>query len=169
MPYKKGPNGTLRAYCSKNGRYTKMSFEQIMEQFHSSPKKKSHLQKEQEKTNSLLNRAKHSKDEFVGELCLFIERIKPGVLRHVNIHLYDKQLHFTREVDIVTSHALIEVKSRTGKHALKQFLAQKRISESLGKRYYVFAPNMSDTRYNEYTKHGIRIIRTKEQLIEGDL
>lgn len=171
MPYKKGPNGTLRAYCSRNGRYTKMTPEQMMQQLFavSSKRKKSNAEKEQERIGNILNRARHSKDEYLYELCLYIEDCRPGVLRHTNIHLYDKQLHSTREVDIVTARSLIEVKSKTGKHALKQFLAQKKLSESLGKRYYVFAPNMSDARFDEYSRWGIPVIRTKEKLIEGDL
>lgn len=170
MPYKKGPNGTLRAYSSSNGRYTKMSIDQILQQLcNTESKKKSGREKQRERIENLLSRARHSKDEGIYDLCLFIESNKPGTLKHVNENLYDKRLCDTREVDIVTSKAIIEVKSRTAKHALKQFLAQKQLSEDFGKKYYVYAPNISDARYNEYTKQGITVIRTKEQLLRGDL
>jgi hypothetical protein len=72
-----------------------------------------------------------------------------------------------RELDIITKRCIIEVKSGKKPKGLKQFLAQKRYAEALGKKHIVFAPNILTMAKISHEKNGIFIVKDFKTLIDN--
>lgn len=161
MPYKKGPNNTIRYYDSSTGKYAS-SFSNI--QF--AKEKMSKEEKEMLKKESLFNHASKTKDKYVYDLFLELEKTKPGCVIIVNEKVYHKKIKQPREIDLMTKDYIIEVKSGKVKHRSTQFLSQQDLSNDLGKKHIVYAPDISDKKYNELREKGIDVVRTKKDLME---
>lgn len=161
MPYKKGPNGSLRFYDSRTGRYAS-SFANI--QF--SKKKMSKEEKKLIKKESLFNHAAKTKDKYVYDLFLELEKMKPNCVIIVNEKVYHKKIGKPREIDIMTDKFIIEVKSGKAKHRSSQFISQQDLASNLDKKHIVYAPDISDKKYNELKQKGIIVTRTKKELLE---
>ena len=84
----------------------------------------------------------------------------------VNEKLYHKSIHKTREVDIVTKNAIIEIKSGRVRRRTTQLLRQKDLSKEYKKKHVVYAPDITDKKCNELRNKGIDVVRTKHELLE---
>lgn len=165
MPYKKGPKNTLRYYSSSTGRYENAPFSEalrMLEQKHKKTKEeKDAIQKEM-----LFNKANHSKDRYLLDVFLYLEKNCPNCVKMVNEKLYHKSIHKTREVDIVTKNAIIEIKSGRVRRRTTQLLRQKDLSKEYKKKHVVYAPDITDKKCNELRNKGIDVVRTKHELLE---
>ena len=163
MPYKKGPNNTLRFYDTHTGRYASMPFMS----FAPAPKnKKSYEERLKEKREMLYNRAIKSKDKYLYDIFIFIENNFPGEVSLINDKIYHKEIKSTREIDLVTKKCIIEIKSGKVKHRSKQFLAQKDFAKDYNKHHIVYAPDITDKKLIELKNKGIDVVRKKEDLLE---
>ena len=104
---------------------------------------------------------------MVFEVFCAIESEVPGSVQCVNENKFDPHIGQPRELDIITKKCIIEVKSgHKQRHALKQFLGQKRYAESIGKKHIVFAPRMPTMAKIEHRKSGIMITSDLRDLIQ---
>jgi len=167
MPIKQGPRGSWRKYSSSNGRYVKMSLEEML--VTTSYRKKKNLTKEERRTKRtahLKEIAFSSKDPGLYDLFCFIESHIPHYVQYVNEHIYVQSENKSRETDIIGKNAIIEIKmGRKGKR-IKQLLAQKEVALKRGMKIILFAPNMLHNSLNEFKKHGIITATTKEELLK---
>ena len=162
MPYKKGPNGTLRYYDSSTGKYCNDPAFSIKPTIH----KKSVEQKEKERREILEHLAQKSKDAHLYEIYSLLEKIHPGTTRHINSVYFDKTTRKQRELDIITSKAIYEIKSgKRGRH-LKQFLSQMEIAKNLGKDHVVYSPGITDYQVKHLRKIGIKAYNKIKDLEE---
>lgn len=163
MPLKRGAGGRLQNYNPRNGRFTSTYYGKPLE-IKLTRKEKAKKKEEQRRLN-LYNKAKKSKDKYLFETYQEIERALPGAVQHVNEKCYDRFVKSTREFDIITKKCIIEIKSGakvTG--GQRQFLRQKRLAESLGKKHVVFAPNMLTAAKKAHERSGITIISDYKSL-----
>jgi len=167
MPLKEGPNGTWRKYSSLNGRYVKMSPEEVL--FTLSSKKAKSLTKEEKRekrSTYLRDRASQSKDPGLFEIFDFIESRIPHYVQYVNQDIYIPSERKSRETDIIGKNAIIEIKmGRSGKK-LKQILAQNEVAKKRSLKMILYAPNMPYNARHQFEKHGIVVIRNKESLYQ---
>ena len=91
MPYKRGPNGTLRYYSSSTGRYTSSPDLEII---HNNKKKKKITNEEKRKLKKeiLYNHVLKTKDKYVQDVFLFLEKNEPENVILVNERVYHKKL-----------------------------------------------------------------------------
>jgi hypothetical protein len=90
----------------------------------------------------------------------------PGSVRFVNEQCYDENIKQRREIDIITKKCIIEVKSgKKVKGGQKQFLGQQKYAGTIKKQHIVFAPNMLTTAKMVHERHGIKIARDYNTLI----
>lgn len=164
MPYKKGPNGTVRYYSSSTGRYTAAP-----NTFISETQKKKRMTNEERaklKKENLYNHANNSKDNYVKDIFMFLEENSPGTVILVNERVYHKKINSVREIDIMTKNSIIEVKSGKVKHRTKQFLMQQDLANNHNKEHIVYAPDITDKKFNELKSKGINVVRNKNELLE---
>ena len=162
MTYKKGPKNTLRYYDPSTGRYaSSLRFDNAQ------PKKEKLSKKEKDelKKESLYNHAAKTKDKYVYDLFLELEKNNPGCVIIVNEKVYHKKIKQPREIDLMTKDYIIEVKSGKAKHASSQFINQKNLANNLNKKHIVYAPDITDKKYNELKQKGIDVVRTKQDLL----
>ena len=164
MPYKKGPNGTLRYYNSSTGRYADAPNTLIS----NIPKKKRMTGEERTKLKeeNLYNHAINSKDKYVQDVFNFLETNEPGNIILVNEKIYHKKINGTREIDIMTKSSIIEVKSGKVRHRTSQFLDQQDFAKDYKKSHIVYAPDITDKKFNELKTKGINVVRNKNELLE---
>lgn len=162
MPFKKGPNNTLRYYSSTTGRYVKTqpSLSAV------SKRKKTYEEKLKERKEMLYNRARKIKDKYLFDVFKYLFEKCPNDILLINDRVYHKEIKSTREIDLMTKTSIIEVKSGKVRHKTKQFLAQKNLASSLNKEHIVYAPDITDKKYQELNKKGINVVRKKEELLE---
>lgn len=162
MPYKKGPKNTLRYYDPSTGRYaSSFRLDNIQ------PKKNKLRKKEKDdlKKEALYNHAAKTKDKYVYDLFLELEKNNPGCVIIVNERVYHKKIKKPREIDLMTKDYIIEVKSGKVKHASSQFIYQKDLASNLNRNHVVYAPDISDKKFNELKQKGIDVVRTKQDLL----
>ena len=165
MPTKKGAGGRQQNYDPHTGRFTKTDYAKLYSQKEPTHKEKTR-KKEKERRENLFNRAKNSKDPYVFDVFCAIESELPGAVQFVNERIFDPFMGKTRELDIITKKCIIEVKSGRKPKGLKQFLAQKKYAESVGKRYIVFAPNILTMAKISHEKNGISVEKDYKNLID---
>ena len=166
MPTKKGAGGRQQNYDPRTGRFAKTDYAKLYPPRPPTRKEKARKREEQRR-EVLFNRARNSRDPLIFEVFCEIERNLPGTVQLVNEDKFDPCLGSPRELDIVTKKCIIEVKSgHKPRHALKQFLGQKRYAESRGKKHIVFAPQMPTMAKNEHGKSGIMITGDLRNLIQ---
>lgn len=163
MPYKKGPNNTLRYYSSTTGKYIKDPGQ--LEFSNSKKQKMTFKEKAELKRQNLYNHAAKSKDKYVYEIFSLLEKNEPGNVILVNDVLYHKKINSTREIDIMTKSSIIEVKSGKVRHKTRQFLEQKDLAREHNKEHIVYAPDITEKKYLELKSKGINVIRNKEELL----
>ena len=163
MPYKRGAGGHLQRYSSINGRYCR--FYPIVSKQPQLTKKEEAQRRRENIVEALRNRAKKSKDPHLFEAFETINERFPNQILHVNEIRKDPLTGKNRELDLICQNFVIEIKSGTGKHCLKQFLEQKAFSEAIRKTHIVYGPEMSKARISEYTRHGIIISQNLDDLI----
>ena len=166
MPYKKGPNNTLRFYDSSTGRYATSSSLFILSTNNERKKTKEYEEKQKEKQANLYNRAEKIKDKYLYELFNEIEKNYPGEIKLINSNIYHKKIRNTREIDLVTKKFIIEVKSGKVRHKSSQLLEQANLAKDLNKKHLLYAPDISDKKYNELKNKGIIVYRKKGDLME---
>ena len=166
MPTKKGAGGRQQNYDPHTGKFAKTDYAKLYPP--KEPTRREKARKREEKRREVLfNRARNSKDPLVFEVFCEIERSIPGTVQLVNEDKFDPSLGRPRDLDIITKKCIIEVKSgHKQRHALKQFLGQKRYAESIGKKHIVFAPKMPTMAKNEHRKSGIVITGNLRNLIQ---
>ena len=89
MPYKKGPNNTVRYYSSTTGKYAPDPY--LMERLLLLDKSKFKLSKQEQneiRRQSIKNRASRSQDKYVSDLYNFLESNKPGCVKLINEKIY---------------------------------------------------------------------------------
>jgi len=165
MPYKKGPNNTLRFYSKSTGRYCNDPRTEIIID---NKKETSYIEKEKLRRETLFNIAKKSKDVNLFEIYEILESINPGCVRHVNSHYYDKASQKNREFDIITSKAIYEIKHGRGKHHFNQFLSQIKVAKSLNKDHVVFSPGSTNYQIKCMRRMGINAFNKIEELFESE-
>ena len=165
MAFKKNKAGKLQAYDPRTGRYSHMSSDDFFKYINNRPKTKE--QKRENRRRALYERAHQRRDPLVPEVFEAIENRFPGCVQNVNHSYFDENLGHRRELDIITSHAIVEVKSGTAKRSLKQLVGQSKYAKSVNKDYIVYAPSISTARQREYNKHGIKIARTMQELLNS--
>ena len=166
MPYKKGPKNTLRYYDSSNGRYAPSTTQFLFPIPHREKKSKSIEEIEKEKKELLYIKAKKTKDKYLYDLFLEIEKNFPGEIKLINSCIYHKKIKKTREIDLVTKKFIIEVKSGKVRHKSSQLTEQINLARDINKKHLLFAPDIGDTKYKELTNKGIIVYRKKEDLME---
>jgi len=164
MPYKRGPNGTLRYYSSSTGKYTSAPESQTSKE--NNKRKINNEEKLIRKKEMLYNHVIKSQDKYVQDLFMFLEKNDPGTVILVNERVYHKKIKGTREIDIMTKNSIIEVKSGKVRHKTKQFLEQKDLANDHKKQHIVYAPDITDKKYLELKSKGINVVRTKDELLE---
>ena len=165
MPLKRGAGGRLQNYNPRNGRFAK-NYNLICIPEIKPTKKEKALRKEEHRREALYNRAKNSRDKYLFETYLEIEKALPGSVRFVNEQCYDENIKQRREIDIITKKCIIEVKSgKKVKGGQKQFLGQQKYAGTIKKQHIVFAPNMLTTTKMAHERHGIKIARDYNTLI----
>ncbi len=169
MPLKFNKAGQLQAYDPKTGRYAQMTAEDLIFKIkyvqQQKPEKKTKAQKREMYRQHLLERARHSKDKCLPEAVFAIENHFPYSVIDINHKVYDKNFGKTREIDITTKHAIIEVKGKAATKRSKQLLGQKKYAESIGKIHILYAPNISKATKNAYNKIGINVATNLNELI----
>ena len=167
MPLKYNKAGKLQAYDPKTGHYARMTQEDLYFKLtgHQMPKSETKEQKRERRYQELVQRALHSKDAFLPEAFIAIERNFPHSVTNVNHKVFDKGLGKKRELDIITKTAIIEVKGRAARKKSKQLLGQKKYAESQDKIHILFAPNISKATKFAYNKIGINIATDTNELI----
>ena len=166
MPTKKGAGGRQQNYDPRTERFTKTNYADTFLNYTPSRREKSR-KKEAERRNNLYNRAKNCRDPLVFDVFLAIEEKSPGSVKFVNETREDPFVKKRRELDIITKRCIIEVKSGKKPKGLKQFLAQKRYAEMLGKKHIVFAPNILTMAKISHEKNGIFIVKDFKTLIDN--
>ena len=162
MPYKKGPKNTLRYYNPSTGRYAS-SFR--LDNIQPKKNKLSKKEKDDLKKEALYNHAAKTKDKYVYDLFLELEKNNPGCVIMVNEKIYHKKIKQPREIDLMTKDYIIEVKSGKVKHRTSQFIDQQDLAKEHNKSHIVYAPDITDKKYNELLNKGIDVVRTKNDLI----
>lgn len=84
----------------------------------------------------------------------------------MNEKIYHKKINGTREIDIMTKNSIIEVKSGKVRHKTKQFLEQQDLAREHNKSHIVYAPDITDKKFNELKSKGITVVRNKNDLLE---
>ncbi len=153
MPYKRGPNNTLRYYSKKSGKYCKDP------QFNITPikQKLSGKEKEQLRRENIFQQAQRSKDKNLFLVFSFLEGIDPGCVKHVNCFYCSNKTSKIREFDIITSRSIYEVKSGFARHKTKQYLAQIEVAKDLNKDHVVYSPGSTDYQVKCMRAEGIKI------------
>ena len=162
IKFKKGPHNTLRAYDAHSGKYVD-GFAIMTPR----PKiKKSSQEKEALRQEEVYNSAKNSKDEYLFDVYLILEEINPGCVRHINFDVFDKHINNFREIDIITTKAIYEIKSSTYGRYTKQYLSQMKFAKSLHKDHVVFSPKSTKAQITALRKNGINIYNDINEFIE---
>lgn len=162
MPFKKGPKNTLRYYSSSTGKYANAPLGEYSRLFGNKKTKMSQKEKEELKREIIYNKAIKSRDNYLSEVFLYLENNYPNCVKMVNEKLYHKNARKIREVDIVTKNAIIEIKSGISKHASTQLLEQKELSIEYNKIHIVYAPDITNRKFNEWKEKGIDVVKTKK-------
>ena len=174
MPLKEGGGKKLQNYDSKTGKYAKQDisfyyqrYKEIQSNIKKSlPRKERARIKEERRQKEVEDIAKKSKDPLLYHTYkIIVDHFGKGCIIHVNKMISDKVLDKSRELDIITKHCVIEVKSTTAKQSSTQFREQKKFATSRNKKHIVYAPNIPYAAKREYTKQGCVITTTKEELI----
>ena len=165
MPTKKGAGGRQQNYDPRTGRFAKTDYAKLYPPREPTRREKARKREEQRR-ETLFNRAKNSRDPLVFDVFCEIERNIPGTVQLVNEEKFDPSLGRPRELDIVTKKCIIEVKSGRKPKGLTQFLGQKTYAESRNKKHIVFAPNIFAAAKRSHERSGITIIRDYKILIE---
>lgn len=155
MPVKRGAGGKLQNYDS-HGRYAKTNYSFLYEVKPS--RKEKARRKEEARREALYHRAKNSKDPYLLEVFLAIEKEMPGEVTGVNEIRFDPNIGHPREFDILTKKCIIEVKGKA-KGSLSQLRAQQKYAEEHRKKHIVFSPDIPYGREKEYIKNGINIVK----------
>ncbi len=163
MPVKRGAGGKLQNYDS-HGRYAKTNYSFLYEVKPS--RKEKARRKEDARREALYHRAKNSKDPYLLEVFLAIEKEMPGEVVSVNAIKEDCNNHQKREFDIITKKCIIEVKGGTAKNKTKQYFAQKRFAEEHRKDYIIIAPNMAYGTKKFLQNEGFHIVANTTDLIQ---
>ena len=164
MPTKKGAGGRQQNYDPRTGKFTKTDFATLLLNLKPTAeerKRRAAISKRED----LYNRAKNSKDKGLFEAFCAIERALPGSVQVVNQEIFDASINRKREFDIITKKCIIEVKGGNASSSLKQFQAQQRFAKEKKKTHIVFAPNIKTMTKVDYEKHGIKIVKNHETLI----
>lgn len=164
MPYKRGPNGTLRYYSSYTGKYT--TAPNTLKYEENKKKRLSNEERAKLKKEILYNHVINTKDNYVQDVFYFLEKNEPGNVILVNERVFHKKIKGTREIDIMTKNSIIEVKSGKVRHKTKQFLEQQDLANEHKKKHIVFAPDITDKKYYELKSKGINVVRDKNDLLE---
>lgn len=164
MPKKKGAGGRLQNYDPNTGRYKKST--NILENLTINKMHPTKAQKDKMRMNYLINCAKNKGDKYVLDALLYIEKYLPHSVLAVNCLRMDPNIEKIRELDIITTHHVIEVKGGKGGRLLKQLISQKKYADSINKKYVVFSPNIAKVRKYEYNKCGIHIVTSLKELID---
>lgn len=169
MPYKAGPNNTLRSYSSKNGRYVKETPDSLLEKLQNTKP----LSKEMEKAikkkyrlENIRNRALKSKDPLLAEVYMHLESIFPNQITHVNDMIYFPQTERCHECDIVIRNCIIEVKSGTRGAFLKQYNNLKNYCQTHNKKAILYAPNIPKRSLAQQKANNICIASNYKELEE---
>ena len=165
MATKIGAGGRQQNYDPHTGRYTSTTFCRPPEIVKEEKKRL----KERLRREELFNRAQNSRDPLVFETFRAIESALPGHVQAVNIKEREPDTKKLREFDIITKKCIIEVKSSNrfdgGK---KQFSAQKRYAEEEAhKHHLVYAPHAPGLSVANFSKDGIRVLKTHTDLINA--
>lgn len=163
MPVKRGAGGKLQNYDS-HGRYAKTNYSFLYEVKPS--RKEKARRKEEARRDALYHRAKNSKDPYLLEVFLAIEKEMPGEVTGVNEIRFDPNIGHPREFDILTKKCIIEVKGKQVRRKLTQLLQQKEYAISKGKNHIVFAPNILFPCKNDYENHGIKITTSISDMLK---
>ena len=166
MPLKPGPNGTFRMYSSVDGRYCKMSFEQLELLKKSKKVKPTKEERRIRRTKYLRDKALYSKDPGLYEVFDFLEKRIPHYVQYVNQSLYIPSDQRCHETDIIGKNAIIEIKmGRKGK-VIKQLILQKEVADRRHLKMIVYAPNLPYNARQEIKRRGIIAVRNKEELFQ---
>lgn len=163
MPLKPGPNGTMRKYSSFNGRYEKMTIDEMFSYF-ANNKKATKEQKKINRQKDLDARAAKSKDPYLYEVYKFIESRFPYSTEFINEKVFINKISGAREMDIITKKCIIEIKSGKKPRASTQGLIQKDYASKHGRKAIIYAPNILPRVKLEYQKHGLTICSNKDEL-----
>lgn len=154
MPYKKGPNGTIRYYRKSDGRYCDNP--SVLQNFNIKPKTTG-SEREEKRILNLFKQAQNSKDKNLFEIYTLLENNEPGSVQHINCSYFYKKDKKEYEIDIITKRAFYEIKGGKAKHKYKQYCKQKEIATSLKKDHIVFSPNSGTHQINVLRSKGIKI------------
>lgn len=166
MPLKQGPHGTFRRYSSANGRYVKMSAEELLSLFTKKEKVYTKKQKQEIRTEALRKQAMKSPEPFLYEVFDFLEKHIPHYVKFVNERTYNPSENKTRELDIIGKNAIIEVKGGYHLGYINQLTKQKEIADRCNKKVILFAPHITYNATQEYLKIGIKVTKDLESLIK---
>lgn len=162
MPTKKGAGGRQQNYDSR-GRYSKTYY--FTFETPKISKREKARRKEEKRRSELYERASVSKDKYLFDVYLALEKNFPGIVLGVNVFKYDENIKKIREFDIIAKKYIIEIKGESVKKCTKQFLSQKKYCEVHKKDYLVFSPNINGMRKYAYFKMGIKIFCTINEMI----
>ena len=165
MPVKKGGGGKPQEYDPSNGRYGSGSIGTISKTFGPQPQGPKVLTRSLLRKKRLDERAANSEDPLLPDVYNNIQTWVCGCVMKVNEKYYLSPGH-NGEIDIETRHLVIEVKSGTARHFVKQFTQEAAYAKIRNKEFIVFAPNMSQTRKNLARKLGFNVVSTDRELKE---
>lgn len=165
MPYKAGPNNSLRRYSSLTGRYIKESSEETLLRL-SKTSKNSRDTKEFIRRENLRNRAFKSKDPLLKEVYTFLEQALPNKITHVNENIYFPNTKNTHECDIILKNSIVEIKSGKRGNFLYQYSKLKEYCAAHNKKAIIFAPNLPKRSLSQQKQNGIQIATNYHELKE---
>ena len=90
------------------------------------------------------------------------------VSRHISAHpcaIYT-QIFPRKILYPLRKNSIIEVKSGKVRHKTKQFLEQQDLAREHNKSHIVYAPDITDKKFNELKSKGITVVRNKNDLLE---
>jgi len=165
MPQKEGPRGTWRYYSPSTGRYARHPTEVEIPKKHLSKKEKLQLRRE-----VMLKRAMQSNDKYLLEVFLEVDKHFPGKIKHINEFFYDRNLpkttNRTREIDMIVSNSVIEIKSGSCRHKSQQFKSQETFCKQHNLKYIIFAPNIGSKMKTVLRAKGYTVIESLDNLIK---
>ena len=171
MPLKRNKAGKLQYYDSHTGRYGHMSpdvkLKLLLDKFKQDVRnqKLSKRERIEQARYALEARARNSSDKYLFDVFKVIDSNFNHCVQDVNRSYFDENINRYRELDIVTKHTIIEIKSGNAKKKSKQLLGQRQYAIARNKAHIVYAPEISHATKREYAKMGLCITTTINELI----
>ena len=167
MPVKRNKAGKLQNYDPSTGRYSRMSIEEKQKYLLKSFMAREAIveDKRDRRRRYLAQQARSSKDPKINVVYEALESAVPYCVQAVNQHVFDKNLNRYREMDIITRHTIVEVKTGSAQKKSKQLLGQKQYAKEHNKAHIVFAPDISKATKREYNRMGLNITTSLQELV----